>query len=103
MNVALQASKLVSEGKFWELLRTVFGQPMEINFFLGSVCSLIVMVIYINSRSVVLATIVSMLSGGVIVGFLPAEVRMAGMLLILVGVAMAGASVYLGRNRRITT
>lgn len=92
-----------SEGRFWDILRQVYGQAMSLNFFVGGVCSLILMAIYINSRSVVLTATTAMLSGAVVVEWFPPEVRIAGFLLIFAGVAAAGSSIYLGRRRRITT
>lgn len=99
----LLAIRAMSEGDFWEVLRQVFGQAMSLTFFVGTVFTLILMSIYINSRSVVLTATTAMLSGAVVVEFFPPEVRIAGFLLIFAGVAAAGSSIYLGRRRRITT
>jgi hypothetical protein len=90
-----------ANGDVWGFLSDVFGTSMPMTFFIGAVASLILMAIYINSRSVVLTAITAMLSGGVIVEWFPGEVRVAGFLLIFTGVAAVGSSIYLGRNRPV--
>ena len=92
-----------ADGDFWAVFRSVFGEVMPMTFVVGGVFSLMLMSIYVSSRSVVMTAITAMLSGGVIVEFLPPEVRIAGFMLIFAGVAAAGSSIYLGRRRRITT
>lgn len=93
-------AEYLAEGEIWELLRDVVGGAMPVVFFTGAVATLVLMAIYQNSRSLILTSITAMLSGGVIVEFLPAEVRIAGFLLIFAGVSAAGASIYLGREPR---
>jgi hypothetical protein len=59
------------------------------------------MAIYINSRSIVLTAVTAMLSGAVMVEYMPPSVRMAGYGLILLAAAGVGASIYTGRTRPV--
>lgn len=90
----------LAEGEFWEVLGQAFSGTMPLIFVVGIVASLVLLAIYLNSESIVLTSIVAMLSGGVVIESMPPEVRVAGYLLILVGVAAAGSSIYLGQQRR---
>jgi hypothetical protein len=91
----------LTDGNLVEVIAATYGSAMPLVFFVGIVCSLIILTIYINSRSLTLTAIVTMLSGGVVVEYLPPPVRVAGYALIVVGVAAVGASIYLGRERPI--
>lgn len=99
--IPLSIVDALSEGRFWRVIAETYGGVMPIVFFIGALASLVLMSIYINSESVVLTAIVAMLAGGLIIEFLPPEVRMAGYLLIIVGVTAVGSSIYLGRERKV--
>ena len=101
MSIDTELVELFTEGELWEIVRHTFAGPIPEPFFVGVVASAVLMVIYVNSRSVVLTAIVAMLSGGVIVEMLPPEVQAAGVLLIIAGVVAAGSSIYLGRNQPV--
>lgn len=90
-------------GNWWDAIAGPFGQVMPETLFVGMVCSMIIVAIWLNSRSIVLVAVTTMLSGGVVVEFLPARVRTAGYLLIVFGVAAAMSAVYLGRDPRSPT
>ena len=91
----------LANGEFWKVLGESFGQSMPLVFVIGVMASAVLLAIWINSQSIVLTAITAMLSGGVIVEFLPPEVRVAGYLLILFGVAAVGSSIYLGKQRKV--
>lgn len=97
----MSASYRIANGDLWGLLADVFGNAMPLVFFVGVVASLVLISIYVNSRSLVLTAVTAMLSGGVVVQYMPPEVRTAGYLLILAGVAAVGTSLYLGKEPRV--
>lgn len=97
----MKLSELLSEGDVIGLLEQVFGSAMPMVFFVGSSASLIVMAIWINSKSLVLTAVVSMLSGAVVIEYMPPSVRMAGYGLILFAAAAVGATIYTGRSRPV--
>lgn len=92
---------LLADGDIIGVIEETFGSAMPMLFFTGIVASLVVLSIYINSRSLVLTAVTMMLSGGVVIQYMPAEVRMAGYLLIIVAVAAVGTSIYTGRERPV--
>jgi len=100
-NTSVGTVESLTDGNLVEVIASSYGSAMPLVFFIGIVCSLIILTIYINSRSLTLTAVVTMLSGGVVVEYLPPEVRVAGYGLIVVGVAAVGASIYLGRERPV--
>lgn len=65
----------LSDGGFWRVLGETYESAMPPVLMIGVVSSVVLLAIYINSQSVALTAITAMLSGGVIVKFLPPVVR----------------------------
>jgi len=97
----LSVSERLADGDLVKLMQDTFGSAMPFVFFVGVVASLVLMAIYINSRSLVLTAVTAMLSGAVVVEYMPPQVRMAGYGLILLAAAAVGASIYTGRQRPV--
>jgi hypothetical protein len=88
-------------GNIVEAITQSYGTAMPPLLFAGVLASAVLASLYINSRSVVLVGLVSMLSGGVIVQSLPPQLRTLGYALVLVAVAAVGSSIYLGRSSEV--
>lgn len=97
----MSVSDRLADGDLVGLLQDTFGSAMPFVFFSGGVAALVIMAIYINSRSLVLTAVTAMLSGAVLIEYMPPQVRVAGYLLILAAVAAVGVSIYTGRERPV--
>jgi len=92
---------LLSKGDIVGLLEYVYGGAMPMILFVGIVGALVVLTIYINSRSLALTGVVMMLSGAVFVEYMPAQVQMAGYAFIAAATAAVAYSIYTGRERPV--
>ena len=94
MMAIVGAVDAAGEGDLWGVIEYAFGGVIPEVLLVGVICSVILIAIWMNSQSVVLTGVTAMLSGAVIVEFLPPEVRMAGYLVILAAVAAVATSIY---------
>lgn len=90
-----------SEGDIWGVLADSYGGAMPLPLLTGATGSLVLVSLYINSRSVSLVAITAMVSGGAIIGFMPPEVRMGGYLLLAAGAAAVGVGLWQGQRRPV--
>lgn len=87
-----------TDGDFWGVVSETFGNAMPEPLFVGVVVSLVLMAIYMNSKSIVLTGVTAMLAGAMIVEFLPPELQTAGYLIILASVVVVAVQIYTGRQ-----
>lgn len=99
--IAASIVDLLADGDIVGLLEYVYGGAMPMILFVGIVGGLVIMTIYINSRSIALTAVVMMLSGAVVVEYMPPEAQMAGYGFIAVAAAAVVYSVYTGRERPV--
>lgn len=99
--IAASIVDLLADGDIVGLLEYVYGGAMPMILFVGIVGGLVIMTIYINSRSIALTAVVMMLSGAVVVEYMPPEAQMAGYAFIAVAAAAVVYSVYTGRERPV--
>ena len=85
------------EGEIIEALHEPFAASMG-EFFVGLMMLTIIGAIYINSDSVVLPTVTTMLAGALVVEFAPPQVARVGFLIIFLGVTLAGSYLWIQRQ-----
>jgi|APHM01.1.fsa_nt_gi hypothetical protein len=92
---------LLADGDLVGAIEYVYGGAMPLLLFSGIVGGLVILTVYINSRSIALTGVVMMLSGAVVVQYLPPEAQMAGYAFIALAAAAVLYSIYTGRNRPV--
>ena len=85
------------DGDIIEALHDPFAATMG-ELFAGVMLITVIAAIYINSDSVALPSVTLMLAGGLMIEFAPPQVARIGLLIIFLGVTLAGSWLWIQRQ-----
>lgn len=84
-------------GEIIEALHEPFASTMG-DLFVGVMIMTVIAALYITSDSVALPAVTMMLAGGLVIEFAPPQVGRIGLLIIFLGVTLAGSWLWIQRQ-----